>query len=153
MQSGSRDHQPRRAVPIVINARTDVFLHAIGDKSARLDHMVDSRANAYLSALRAPIAFFVPGAHRQRRSSESFKASAIKGPINVMVLPGLPSAPELQKLGVARVSTGGGPARAALTALRALAKELIESGTYSSFVAPDLISHMEMNQLVARKKP
>lgn len=69
----------------------------------------------------------------------------------ILVLPGLPSAPELEKLGVARVSTGGGPARAALTALRHPAKELLESGTYSAFTAPDLISHVEMNQLVTKK--
>ena len=68
-----------------------------------------------------------------------------------MVLPGMPSAPELEKLGVARVSTGGGPARAALTALRRLAEELFKSSTYTAFTAPDLISHMEMNQLVTKK--
>ena len=68
-----------------------------------------------------------------------------------MVLPGMPSAPELETLGVARVSTGGGPARAALTALRRVADELFKQGTYSAFVAPDLISHMEMNQLVSKK--
>ena len=68
-----------------------------------------------------------------------------------MVLPGMPSAPELEKLGVARVSMGGGPARAALTTVRRIAEELLSSGTYSSFTAPDIISHMEMNQLVAKK--
>jgi 2-methylisocitrate lyase-like PEP mutase family enzyme len=62
----------------------------------------------------------------------------------------MPSAPELQKLGVARVSMGGGPARAALTTTRRIAEELLRSGTYSGFTS-DIISHMEMNQLLMRK--
>src|SRR5579871_478521 len=141
-----RETATAAGVPIVINARTDVFLHAIGEKSARLDHTV-SRANAYLAA--GADCVFVPGP----TSAEIIGSltSAIKGAINVMVLPGMPSAPELEKLGVARVSTGGGPARATLTELRRVAEELHKSGTYSKFVAPDLISHMEMNQLVTRK--
>ena len=141
-----RETASAAGVPIVINARTDVFLHAIGEKSARLDHTV-SRANAYLAA--GADCVFVPGP----TSAEIIGSltSAIKGAINVMVLPGMPSAPELEKLGVARVSTGGGPARATLTELRRVAEELHKSGTYSKFVAPDLISHMEMNQLVTRK--
>ncbi len=141
-----RETAAAAGVPIVINARTDVFLHAIGDKSARLDHTV-SRANAYHAA--GADCVFVPGPTNAELIGSL--TSAIKGPINVMVLPGLPSAPELQKLGVARVSTGGGPARAALTALRRLAKELLESGTYSAFVAPDLISHMVINLFVSNK--
>jgi 2-methylisocitrate lyase-like PEP mutase family enzyme len=133
-------------VPIVINARTDVFLHAIGEKSTRFEHAV-SRANAYLAA--GADCAFVPGPSGAEIIGRL--TAAIQGPINVMVLPGMPSAPELEKLGVARVSTGGGPARAALTEVRRLARELFGSGTYSAFVAPDLISHMEMNELVAKK--
>lgn len=133
-------------VPIVINARTDVFLHAIGEKSTRFEHAV-SRANAYLAA--GSDCAFVPGPSGAEIIGRL--TAAIQGPINVMVLPGMPSAPELEKLGVARVSTGGGPARAALTALRRLAEELLKNGTYSAFVAPDLISHMEMNELVSKK--
>ena len=133
-------------VPIVINARTDVFLHAIGEKSSRFDHTV-SRANAYLSA--GADCVFVPGP--ADAATIGTLAAAIAGPINVMVLPGMPSAPELEKLGVARVSTGGGPARAALTAVRRIAEELLSSGTYSRFISPETISHMEMNQLLAQK--
>ena len=133
-------------VPIVINARTDVFLHAIGEKSSRFDHTV-SRANAYLAA--GADCVFVPGPADAATIGKL--AAAIAGPINVMVLPGMPSAPELEKLGVARVSTGGGPARAALTAVRRIAEELLSSGTYSRFISPETISHMEMNQLLAQK--
>jgi len=132
-------------VPLVINARTDVFLHAIGEKSTRFEHTV-TRANAYLSA--GADCAFVPGPSDAATIGKL--AAAIEGPINVMVLPGMPSAPELQKLGVARVSMGGGPARAALTATRRIAEELLRNGTYSEFTS-DIISHMEMNQLLTPK--
>jgi len=141
-----RETATAAGVPIVINARTDVFLHAIGDKTSRFDHTV-SRANAYLGA--GADCVFVPGPAAAELIGKL--TAAIQGPINVMVLPGMPSAPELEKLGVARVSMGGGPARAALTEVRRVAEELFRSGTYSRFTAPDLISHMDMNTLVARK--
>lgn len=76
-------------VPLVINARTDIFLHAIGEKSSRFEHTV-SRANAYLSA--GADCAFVPGPSDPDTIGNL--AAAIKGPINVMVLPGVPSAPE-----------------------------------------------------------
>ena len=133
-------------VPIVVNARTDVFLRAIGEKSARLDHAVN-RANAYLAA--GADCAFVPGIADADQIARL--ASAIKGPINVMAVPGTPSASELQKLGVARVSTGGGPARAALTATRRIAEELLTNGRWTGFTSPDIISHVEMNQLIAKK--
>jgi len=132
-------------VPLVINARTDVFLHALGEKSSRFEHTVQ-RANAYLSA--GADCAFVPGPSNAEMIEKL--AAFIKGPINVMVLPGMPSAPELQKLGVARVSMGGGPARAALTATRCIAQELLHDGTYFGFTG-DIISHMEMNQLLTAK--
>ena len=141
-----RETATAAGVPIVINGRTDVFLHAIGDKTSRFDHTV-SRANAYLGA--GADCVFVPGPAAAELIGKL--TAAIQGPINVMVLPGMPSAPELEKLGVARVSMGGGPARAALTEVRRVAEELFRSGTYSRFTAPDLISHMDMNTLVARK--
>lgn len=133
-------------VPIVINARTDVFLHAIGEKSSRFEHTV-SRANAYLAA--GADCVFVPGP--ADTATIGRLTIGVNGPINVMVLPGMPSAPKLEKLGVARVSMGGGPARAALTTVRRIAEELLSSGTYSRFNSPDTISHMEMNQLIAQK--
>jgi 2-methylisocitrate lyase-like PEP mutase family enzyme len=133
-------------VPIVINARTDFFLRGVGEQSARFDQAV-SRARAYLAA--GADCAFVPGTSDAAIIGKL--AAAIDGPINVMAVPGTPSAPQLEKLGVARVSTGGGPARAALTTVRRVAEELFKSGTYGGFTSPDIISHVEMNQLIARK--
>jgi 2-methylisocitrate lyase-like PEP mutase family enzyme len=89
----------RDAVPeLFINARVDVFLRAIGG----VDEAVE-RGNAYLGAgadciypIACPVAAVADLARR------------IDGPVNVLVIPGLPEPHELQKLGVARLTWGSG---------------------------------------------
>lgn len=132
-------------VPIVINARTDVFLLGIGEKSTRFEHAV-RRANAYRAA--GADCLFVPGPADPDTIRKL--AGAIDGPINVLARPGMPSAPELEKLGVTRVSVGSGPAHAAMTVTRRIAEELLSSGSYSLFLAPGTISYVEANQLMSR---
>ena len=143
----AREAAASAGVPIVINARVDVFLHAIGEKSSRFEHSVQ-RANAYRAA--GADCLFIPGVANPEIIGKLVKA--IDGPINLLAIPGLPSAPELEKLGVARVSVGGGPARAALTTTRRIAQELRSSGTYSLFLSPETVSHAEANQLMSRQR-
>jgi 2-methylisocitrate lyase-like PEP mutase family enzyme len=94
----------REAVPeLVINARVDVFVRNIGG----IDEAVE-RGNAYLAAgadCVYPIACPV--------TAVADLAGRIDGPINVLVIPGMPEPHELQKLGVARMTWGSGLANAA----------------------------------------
>ncbi len=53
----------------------------------------------------------------------------VGAPINVLAMRRTPAVPELASLGVRRVSTGGGLARAAYGALVAAARELRDAGT------------------------
>jgi 2-methylisocitrate lyase-like PEP mutase family enzyme len=53
-------------------------------------------------------------------------------PVNILAGPGSPSVPELQELGVARVSLGSSAMRATLGFLRRVAEELKGAGTYTS---------------------
>jgi 2-methylisocitrate lyase-like PEP mutase family enzyme len=59
---------------------------------------------------------------------------------------GSPSIDELARLGVARVSLGSGPIRAAMTLMQHLADELLTHGTYSSL--DGIVSHARMNELM-----
>lgn len=129
-------------VPLVINARTDVFLAQIGEPATRLEHAI-RRANAYREA--GADCLFVPGV----RDAETIATLAreIDGPINVLAGPGAPSVPELERLGVKRVSVGSGPARAALSLVQRIARELLESGTYQGFTG--VMTHAEANELVS----
>ena len=112
---------------LVINARTDPYLLKAGAPETRFDESV-RRARIYREA--GADCIFVPGVI----DAESIGAlvQAIGGPVNVLAFPGVPSIPELGKLGVARVSLGGGVARAALSATQRVAREVLEQGTYQS---------------------
>jgi 2-methylisocitrate lyase-like PEP mutase family enzyme len=132
-------------VPLVINARTDVYLLQIGDPADRFDHAV-RRANAYRQA--GADCLFVPGvvdAETIRRL-----AAAIKGPINILGVPGAPPIHELEKLGVRRVSVGSGPMRATLALTARIAHELRDLGTYSALA--DALPYADMNRLFEERK-
>lgn len=128
-------------MPFVINARTDVYLFAVGDPSNRFDNAV-RRANAYREA--GADCLFVPGVGDPEVIARLVRE--IHGPINILANPGVPSAPELERLGVARVSMGSGPMRATMGLVRRIAKELMETGTYQAFTE-GTIPYAEANKL------
>lgn len=115
-------------IALVLNARTDVFLLQIGEPAGRFDEAV-RRANAYREA--GADCLFVPGVTDAETIGRLVRA--IKGPLNVLAGRGTPPTAELERLGVARVSIGGGPMRAALTLTQRIAQELRDRGTYTSF--------------------
>jgi 2-methylisocitrate lyase-like PEP mutase family enzyme len=115
-------------IAFVLNARTDVFLLGVGEPAGRFDEAV-RRANAYRQA--GADCLFVPGVTDAETIGRLVRA--IKGPLNVLAGRGTPPTAELDRLGVARVSIGGGPMRAALTLTHRVAQELRERGTYTSF--------------------
>lgn len=129
-------------VPFVINARVDVYLHAIGAPETRFAHTVQ-RANAYLQA-GADCVYPIGALDRETIAG---LVQAISGPVNIMGGPPQPTLPELEALGVARVSLAGGLMRAALGRLRTIARELRETGTYDA-LREDALSSAEFRSLV-----
>jgi 2-methylisocitrate lyase-like PEP mutase family enzyme len=128
---------------LVINARTDVYLLAVGAPEGRLEE-VARRARAYLAA--GADSVFVPGV--VDRENISRLAGAIDGPLNIMAGPGAPPVPELERLGVARVSVGPAITQAALEATRLAARELLEFGTYGAMEAA--LPFAEVNGMFVR---
>jgi 2-methylisocitrate lyase-like PEP mutase family enzyme len=126
---------------LVVNARTDGFLHQIGDPATRFEEAV-RRCNAFRAA--GADCLFVPGVTDEETIGRL--VAAIDGPVNILAGPGSPPVAALSRLGVARVSLGSGPARACLGHLRRVARELAEQGTYSA-IASDAISYSEANNL------
>jgi 2-methylisocitrate lyase-like PEP mutase family enzyme len=106
---------------IVITARSENYLHGrpdLADTIARLQAFQEAGADVlYAPALRS-----MPDI---RSLVES-----VDRPVNVLALPGVPSVAELWDAGVRRVSVGGGFAFAALGALVAAGRELLDQGTY-----------------------
>ncbi|NDQ57880.1 MAG: isocitrate lyase/phosphoenolpyruvate mutase family protein [Acidipila sp.] len=133
-------------VPLVLNARTDVYFVQSGDPAACFDHAV-RRANAYRAA--GADCLFVPGV--SDRDIIARLVRAIHGPINILAGEGTPPVSALEQLGVARVSVGSGPMRATMALTRRIANDLRETGTYASYTT-DSISHAKANELVERSQ-
>jgi 2-methylisocitrate lyase-like PEP mutase family enzyme len=129
-------------VPLVVNARTDVYLAKVGEPTRRYDETV-RRLAAFRDA--GADCLFVPGV--RDRETIGRIVTDLKYPINILAVPGAPSIPELVRLGVKRISLGSGPMRAALGFLRRLAEEVKTAGTYKLMEGAP--SHAEMNHLMA----
>ncbi len=129
-------------VPVVVNARTDVYLHPGGDSQTQ-----------YSEALRRLIAYrdagadcvFAPGLRDAGTIGRLVKD--IQCPLNILAVPGTPPIPELEKLGVARVSLGSGPMRASLGMLWRIADELKTTGTYSAL--DGAVASTELQKMLA----
>lgn len=132
-------------VHIVINARTDVYLAEIGPPESRFGEAV-RRGKLYRQA--GADCIFVPGPRDAAAIGRLVKELAC--PVNILGGPGCPSIPELEKLGVARVSLGSSPHRATLGLLRRVAQELREQGTYSSLEG--MLSYAAANALFLPRK-
>jgi 2-methylisocitrate lyase-like PEP mutase family enzyme len=129
-------------VDLVLNARTDPYLLKDADDRWRFQETV-CRAKAYRDA--GADCIFVPGLSDAATIRRLLQESP--GPLNVLARKGGLSVAKLERLGVARLSLGSGPARAALAAFRRIAREVLDHGTYRS-MTDDTFSYDEMQQLL-----
>jgi 2-methylisocitrate lyase-like PEP mutase family enzyme len=130
-------------VPLVLNARTDVYIGEIGEPGDRLEHAID-RGRAYLEA--GADCVFVPAVSDP--DTIGALVSGIGGNVSVLATPRTPTVAELARLGVARVSMGSTPYRAALTRAHHLADEAYGMGTFSGLADAEL-SHAEVQSLMS----
>jgi 2-methylisocitrate lyase-like PEP mutase family enzyme len=136
-----RETGERLGVPLVINARTDVYLLQIGDPAGRYDEAL-RRMSAFRDA--GADCVFVPGVVDVATITRF--VGDLRCPMNILAGAGSPSVAEFKRAGVRRISLGSGPMRAGLGALRRVAEELKKQGTYSGL--SDAPSHAEMNRLM-----
>lgn len=138
----AREAAAAAGVPIVINARTDVFLAAIGEPATRLAHAV-RRLAAYRDA--GADCLFAPGVCDATTIAAFVRE--LGAPLNILAGKGCPPIPELARLGVRRVSLGSGVMRAALGLVRRIAEEIRGPGTYEQLLA-GTIPFAEINRLL-----
>ncbi len=102
-----------------INARTDIFLKAPRDThdAAKADAAI-TRAHAYAEA--GASGFFVPGLVDLALLERVCRASPL--PVNFMAMPGAPTAAEVARTGIARISHGPFPYRQAMEAFETAAR-------------------------------
>lgn len=126
-------------VPIVINARVDLYLKQVGDEASRFSQTVQ-RAEAYLAAGADCIfPFALADLDVIRRLT-----AAIKAPINIVGRAGTPPLRQLEAAGVARVSVASGPALTVLSLIQRIATELRNKGEFD-------ILHAEMKRPDAQR--
>jgi 2-methylisocitrate lyase-like PEP mutase family enzyme len=133
-------------VPLVLNARTDVYLANVGEPAERFGHAV-RRANAYREA--GADCLFVPGVRDVETIGKL--VMEINGPLNILAGPSVPSAPDLAKLGVARMSVGGALMRAVITHLKRLLAELHTTGMHTA-LTEGVVSHVDLNKLLVESR-
>jgi 2-methylisocitrate lyase-like PEP mutase family enzyme len=107
---------------LVLTGRAENHIHGrqdLADTIARLQAYQEAGAHV----------LYAPGL----RSADDIRSvvESVDRPVNVLAVPGAPSVAELGELGVARISVGGGFAYAAIGALVAAGRELLDEGTYS----------------------
>jgi 2-methylisocitrate lyase-like PEP mutase family enzyme len=133
-------------VPLVLNARTDIYLMPIGPAQTRFERTVE-RLRAYRKA--GADCLFVPGLKDAATIEKLVKA--VDGPLNILATAGGPNVNELQAMGVARVSMGSGVMRSALGHARRVGKELLERGTFES-VLDGAVPFAELMAIMSRQK-
>jgi 2-methylisocitrate lyase-like PEP mutase family enzyme len=130
-------------VLLVLNARTDVYLEQVGAAETRYDETV-RRLLAYRDA--GADCVFAPGLRDAETISRLVRD--VRCPLNILAGPGFPSVPELERLGVARVSLGSAPMRATLGLVRRMAEELKNTGTYGTLEGAP--AHADVNRMLGR---
>jgi 2-methylisocitrate lyase-like PEP mutase family enzyme len=131
----------RAGVALFVNARTDVYLKRLVPSERARDEAI-RRGRLYRDA--GADGFFVPGLG----DPESIRTivEAIDLPLNLLLIPGLPSPSELQALGVRRLSAGSSIAQSVYSHARREALALL--GTENAATTPAL-TYPELNSLFA----
>jgi 2-methylisocitrate lyase-like PEP mutase family enzyme len=112
----------RTGIPIFINARTDIFLKAdpLQHNEAHLKEAIE-RAKAYADV--GASGFFAPGLRNPKYIEQLCEHSPL--PVNILVMPDVPSSKQLAELGVARISYGPRPYRMMIEALKEAGKKAL----------------------------
>ncbi len=141
--AAARAAADRLAVPVWINARTDLFLAGVGPAQERL-RAAQERAAAFAAA--GADSLFVPGLIDLDAIAE---LAAGPLPVSVMVWAGAPTVSELTSAGAVRISLGSAIAQAAYAVAARATTELLTNGTYDS--TADGIPYDQTNDALASR--
>jgi len=133
-------------VPFVLNARTDIYLAGVGPEATRFESTVE-RLRAYRKA--GADCVFAPGLTDLETIAKLVKA--VESPLNILAAPACPPIVELEKAGVARVSTGSGIMRAAMGLVQRVAKEMIAQRSCQSMFA-GATPYIDLKRMMMREQ-
>jgi len=130
---------------IVINARTDVYLHGAGDATAKREEAI-RRGEAYLAAGADCVYVFA----LTDLATITSITRALAAPVNIMGRAGTPPLAALESAGVARVSIATGATLVVVSLLQQLAKDLRAKGDFGTL--EHRMTRAEAQQLFAQQK-
>ena len=123
--SAIREIGAQLGIPLVINARTDVFFRTELPEEEKFRDSV-RRAKIYLDA--GADCIYVLGPTDEDMIARLVKA--IPAPLNMLALPDAPLIARMADLGVKRISFGPRPMRLAMTAFREAAQHVRDLGVF-----------------------
>ena len=141
-----RETAAAMGVPFVLNARTDVFLAAVGPDEMRLENTV-KRLQAYRDS--GADCVFAPGVTDLATIKTLVKA--VEAPLNILANDACPPIAELERVGVARVSTGSGVMRAAMGVVQRIARETFEERSCQSMFA-GAMPYIDLKKMMLRER-
>jgi 2-methylisocitrate lyase-like PEP mutase family enzyme len=92
---------------------------------------------------------FAPGVTNLATIEKLVKA--LDAPLNILALAAGPPIAELERVGVARVTTGSGVMRAAMGVVQRVAKEMIEEGSCQSMFA-GATPYIDLKKMMLRER-
>jgi 2-methylisocitrate lyase-like PEP mutase family enzyme len=141
-----REMARQEGVPLVINARTDVFWPRVpGTDAEKFDHAV-MRAKAYFEAGADCFYPIILGDLATLKRLHD----AIRAPINVLAPTSRATLRELEDAGIARLSLGPALMWASLSLMRKIAVELQNYGSFELFTH-DMITTDEIREFVSKE--
>jgi len=128
----------------LLNARVDALALMADDPEAALEEAI-RRGNAYAEAGADCVFFLNPG----QRDTIARLVKEVNAPVSILAVADTPSVPELQELGVARVSYGSAFQRIALAALRRFATEI--TGPNGHAAMSDALTGRDMSEFLRKR--
>jgi 2-methylisocitrate lyase-like PEP mutase family enzyme len=129
--NAARQAARKKDLPLVINARCDIFHLQHGEEQIRFRATVE-RCKAYLAAGADCV---YPFGLRDPATIADF-VNAVGAPVNVTGRPGMPDAAALGRIGVARITIASAPALVMMSGIQKLAADLRASGSFDMLSAP-----------------
>ena len=131
----------RLGVNLFLNARTDLYLRGIGAPEGRVAETL-ARAARYRAA--GADGLFVPGLTEENAVRTIAAEAGL--PLNLLARAALPTADELQRWGVRRLSAGADIAQSMYSRMSALASDFLRDGD-SKPLAADAMAYPQLNAL------
>jgi 2-methylisocitrate lyase-like PEP mutase family enzyme len=123
----AREAARAAGVPLVINARVDLYLKNVGGPEARFVETV-KRSKAYLAAGADCIYPFALA----DMATIGRLVEAVGAPINIVARAGSPPVADFERIGVARITTAAGPTLAAMSMIQRMGEDLRTTGRFDA---------------------